>query len=127
MVTPAELVTSSVFSDVGSLDVFVKGESEVLQDLQPVFNKNGNHGDVWHRGDFFIDDRTEPYQVNELSSTGSRSRIFRLQSPPDTLEVSDLSTNFIPHQYHSHDHTEDYKANCFFFVNACPDSKKIIV
>ena len=61
----------SVKSDVGSLEVFIRGDSEFIEDLQPVFIKDGNQGDVWQRGDIYIDKRDEPFQVNIFSFIAS--------------------------------------------------------
>ena len=49
--------------DVGSLEVYIMGESEFIDDIQPVFVKVGNQGDEWRRGEIYIDKRDEPYQV----------------------------------------------------------------
>ncbi|XP_052217964.1 zonadhesin-like isoform X2 [Dreissena polymorpha] len=48
---------------VGRLEAFIKGVDEDLKDLQPVFVKEGNQGEDWHKADFFIDTRTDSYQI----------------------------------------------------------------
>ena len=43
--------------------MYIIGESEFLDDLQPVFVKDGNQGDEWKRAEIYVDKRDEPYQV----------------------------------------------------------------
>ena len=62
---PNFITTLAFFNplDVGTLEVYVRGDSEFIDDLQPLFIKSGNQGDVWKRGDIYIDKRDEPFQV----------------------------------------------------------------
>jgi len=55
-------------ADVGSLEVYVKGVSEDLDDLDPSFQLEGNQGDQWHRADFAVDNKTEDFVVKLIYS-----------------------------------------------------------
>lgn len=55
-------------SDISDLEVFIKPESiQDLRDLQPLFHKNENGGDVWYEGSVRLPQQTEPFQVNKFA------------------------------------------------------------
>lgn len=67
-INPRELnanIKHLLSTDVGELDVYVIDESEFIDDddVQPVFIKSGNQGPDWQRGEIYIDQQDEPYQV----------------------------------------------------------------
>ncbi|XP_050407926.1 mucin-2 isoform X1 [Patella vulgata] len=48
---------------VGSLEVFVKPESKILDDIDPEFYMDGNQGPEWKRGSITIEQQTEVFQI----------------------------------------------------------------
>ncbi|KAK3591925.1 hypothetical protein CHS0354_005145 [Potamilus streckersoni] len=48
---------------VGSLEVFIRKQLQESGDLQPLFYKEGNQGDEWKYGNFYIDRMTESFQI----------------------------------------------------------------
>lgn len=44
---------------MGSLNVYLKQENERFDRLKPRFRVDGNQGDFWHLGQFFVENGTE--------------------------------------------------------------------